>query len=333
MATLDASIRSLLKVISNIQNNGGVSIDFMKTSKPYWHICTEKFHAAYIKAKNPDGFRDMFLNFFNKHEDKFTDDVVDEDGDINDEWLKNKEVLSSKKNKKKSDDMGFSLRNINCRGEVIYFDESNDKIRNVCIPISEAYLQACSLYATKAKEGEYITLPAQLLHSLFTVMSFVVEDEDDKESIESNIKSLKEILEQLGENDDEDDGTGDTLTPLNGLFKNLAKKFNLGGDGKLDTSSIEKTVSNLLDSQSDMVNKAKKIFNTFSEKANIKEGADISSIITGVSEGLKDESLQKEIREALVDVASKVGFSVPDFNETEKSQINGSTEAEATEQE
>ena len=97
MASLDSSIRHLLKVITQIQSHGNA--DFLKTSKPYWHLCTEKFHAAYTKAKNPDGFKDMFLSFFEKHQDKFTDPVVDDEGDINDEWLKNKEVVSKKKEK------------------------------------------------------------------------------------------------------------------------------------------------------------------------------------------------------------------------------------------
>jgi len=156
MSSLDASIRNLLKVITQVQAQSTVnSGDFLKSSKPYWHLCTEKFHAAYIKAKNPDGFRDMFLNFFGKNEDNFIDDVV-ADEEINDEWLKCKDVITiNNKNKKKknSDEFSFSLRNINCRGHVIYFDENNEKIRNVCIPIGEAYIAAVKIYTDGAKKG------------------------------------------------------------------------------------------------------------------------------------------------------------------------------------
>jgi hypothetical protein len=333
MSSLDGAIRNLLKVVTQIQGQSSVnSGDFLKSSKPYWHLCTEKFHAAYIKAKNPDGFRDMFLEFFNKNTDKFVDDVVCDD-EINDEWLKNKDVITvNKKSKKKtSDEFSFSLRNINCRGHVIYFDETNEKIRNVCIPIGEAYIAAVKIYTDGAKKGEYSPLPAQLLVALFTVMSHVVEDEDDKSSVESNVKALKDIVEQLTEGNEEDDGVGDTLNPLSNVMKTIAKKFNLGSEGNFDMSSIEKMTSNLFNT--DTMDKAKGIFNKFQEKANIKEGADIGSIISGVSEALKSDDLQNEIKGALAEVASKVGFSIPEFNETEKSAINGSNDNVAAEQE
>jgi hypothetical protein len=333
MSSLDGAIRNLLKVVTQIQGQSSVnSGDFLKSSKPYWHLCTEKFHAAYIKAKNPDGFRDMFLEFFSKNTDKFVDDVVCDD-EINDEWLKNKDVITvNKKSKKKtSDEFSFSLRNINCRGHVIYFDETNEKIRNVCIPIGEAYIAAVKIYTDGAKKGEYSPLPAQLLVALFTVMSHVVEDEDDKSSVESNVKALKDIVEQLTEGNEEDDGVGDTLNPLSNVMKTIAKKFNLGSEGNFDMSSIEKMTSNLFNT--DTMDKAKGIFNKFQEKANIKEGADIGSIISGVSEALKSDDLQNEIKGALAEVASKVGFSIPEFNETEKSAINGSNDNVAAEQE
>lgn len=334
MAGLDNSIRSLLKVIGQIQNHGSMGVfDLTKSSKPYWHLCIEKFHAAYIKAKNPDGFRDMFNNFFKTHEDQFTDSILD-DGDINDEWLKNKEVLSSnKKSKKKSsDDLSFSLKNINCRGEVIYFDESNEKIRNVCIPIGEAYLAACKIYADGAKKGEYSPLPAQLLLSLFTVMKNVV-DEEYQEDITENITSLKDIIESLtGEDEDESETTtGSTLNPLTDAVKNMASKFGLGGkDGSFDPSGMEKMITGIFND--DMMNKAKSIFGKFTDKVNLSENADLGTIISNVSDAFKDTDIQNEITETLGSVAKKIGFGEIKFTEDDNKAINGEgTEADAQE--
>jgi hypothetical protein len=279
----------------------------------------------------------MFLNFLNKHKDEFTSEVVDEEsGDLNDNWIKNKEVLNQdkKKGKKKSgDDVSFSLRNINCRGEVIYFDESNEKIRNVCIPISEAYLAAVKIYIDGSKKGEYSPLPAQFLVALWSVMSHIAEDEEDKEAINSNIKSLKEIVDQLTNGDESDDETGDTLNPLTGIMNKFAKKFGLGGENGMDLASIEKTVSGLFNGENNIADKAKTIFSKFSEKANIKEGADLSTIISNVSEAMKDGDIQNEIKGALAEVASKVGFSIPEFNESEKAEINGDSKVVADDQE
>ena len=307
MTSLDSCIRGLLKVISQIQNVSSMGgMDFMKSSKPYWHICIEKFHAAYIKAKNPEGFRDMFASYFTKNLDKFKDDVIDDDGDINDEWLKNKDILVSKANKKKKtiDESSFSLRNINCRGEVIYFDESNEKIKNVSIPVSEAYLAACKIYSDGAKNGEYSPLPAQLLVALFTLMSEVC-DEKYKKQMEDNVKSLKDVVDQLTNGEETNNGMGSTLNGISGLLEQAKKK--LGIDlNNLDTNNIEKTVSGLFND--DITNKAKSIWDKFNSKVNAADAKDIGSIISSVSDAMKDGELQAELQSTLAEVASKVGF-------------------------
>ena len=319
MASLDTSIRHLLKVITQIQSHGNV--DFLKTSKPYWHLCTEKFHAAYTKAKNPDGFRDMFHSFFDKHQDKFTDSVVDEEGDINDEWLKNKEVVSKKKSKKSNDELSFSLKNINCRGEVIYFDESNEKIRNVCIPISEAYIAAVKIYVDGAKKGEYSPLPALLLHALFCVVGHIT-DENFKDDVTTNIKALKEVIDSLvsDETPSSSSGTGSTLNPISDVIKNFASKFGLNdANGNMNMGNIEKTVSNLF--SDDMTSKVKNIFTTFTDKVKIDGNADIGTIMANVTEAMKDPELQSSLKETIADVAAKVGFGEIKISEEDNQKI------------
>ena len=305
MSGLDSSIKNLIRVITQIQNHGG-GFDFSgKSSKPYWNLCLEKFHAAYLKAKNPDGFKDMFETFFTKNIEKFTSPVVDDEGDINDEWLKNKDIMAPKNAKKKKtiDEGAFSLRNISCRGEVIYFDESNEKIRNVCIPISEAYLGACKIYATGAKNGEYSPLPAQLLLALYTVMTEVCDDEY-KEEMTSNVKSLKEVVEQLTNGEEEDTTRGDTLNPLSSLISTFGKKFGMGD--KMDLTNIEKTVGGLFND--DMVSKAKGIWSEFNSKVNVGDSSDLGSIINNVSEVMKDEGLQNKLKEGIAEIASNLGI-------------------------
>jgi hypothetical protein len=320
MASLDSGIRNLLKVISQIQNVSSIGgMDFMKSSKPYWHICTEKFHAAYIKAKNPEGFRDMFLSFFEKNLKKFSDDVIDDDGDINDEWLKNKDILTTKMNKKKKtiDESSFSLRNINCRGEVIYFDETNEKIKNVSIPISEAYLSACKIYSDGAKRGEYSPLPAQLLVALFTLMSEVC-DEQYKEQMEKNVKALKDVVEQLTNGEDTNNGMGSTLNGIGGLLEQAKKKLGLDLNN-LDSGNIEKTVSGLF--SDDITSKAKSIWDKFNSKVNASDAKDISSIISSVSDAMKDGELQAELQSTLAEVASKVGFGGINISKEDQDKI------------
>ena len=320
MESLDTSIRSLLKVIAQIQNvSSAKNGNFLGNgSKPYWHICVEKFHAAYIKAKNPDGFRDMFSSFFEKHRDMFIEEVINEEGDINDEWLKNKEILSTSSKKKKSNDEGvFSLKNINCRGEVIYFDETNEKIKNVSIPISEAYLAACKIYSDGAKRGEYSPLPAQLLVAFFTLIAEVCPDKY-KSKVEKNVKELKDVVEQLT-NGDEQTTTGSTLDGIGSILKKAQESLNLNL-GDINTSNIEEKVSTLLDPN--ITGKFKTMWDRFNQKVNLKEGADLGSIISNVSDAMKDKDLQSELQNTIAEVASKVGFGGINFSKEDEQVIS-----------
>jgi hypothetical protein len=333
-SSLDSSIKGLLKVISSISNNGKLgSMDFMKTSKPYWNLCCDKFHAAYIKARNPEGFRDMFYSFFDSHRDQFTEDVVSE-GEINDEWLKNKEVLplpggGAGKKKKSADEFGFSLKSISCRGEIIYFDASNEKIRNVSIPITEAYLAACKIYVDGAKSGEYSPLPAQLLFNLFLVMYHVC-DTEDQETMKANCHSLKEIVDSLTSEDEVNDGTGSTLEPIKGMMKTLADKFGLSGEaGKLmEGDGIQKAISGIFSEE--VTGKMKNMWSTFQEKVKIEETKDIGALISNIGEAIKDPSLQSSLQEGISTIASAVGMT-PSFelSEADKAKVAPSAESSA----
>ena len=260
----------------------------------------------------------MFLSFFDKHRDKFTKPVIDDEGDINDEWLKNKDILStSSKKKKSSDDNSFSLRNINCRGEIIYFDETNEKIKNVSIPISEAYLSACKIYSDGAKRGEYSPLPAQLLVSLFTLMNEVCP-EKHKDNVSNNVKELKDVVDQLT-NGEDTSTTGSTLDGLGSILKKAQQSLNLNL-GDINASNIEEKVSSILDPN--ITGKFKTMWDRFNEKVNLKDGADLGSIISNVSDAMKDKDLQSELQTTIAEVASKVGFGEIKFTKEDEQVIS-----------
>lgn len=331
-STLDSSIRGLLKVITSIGNNGKMgSIDFLKSSKPYWNLCCDKFHAAYVKARNPEGFRDMFYNFYDKNRDMFTNDVVS-DGEINDEWLKNKEVLplpgsSSKSKKKTADEFGFSLKSISCRGEIIYFDETNEKIRNVSIPITEAYLAACKIYVDGAKTGEYSPLPAQLLYNLYQI-GYHVCDTEDQAALQANVVSLKEIVDSLSSEDDAS-GEGSTLEPIKGMMKTLASKFGLNGDPSklMEGDGIQKAISGFFSDE--VTGKMKGMWNAFQDKVKIDDTKDISSLISNIGEAIKDPSLQSTIQEGITTIASAVGMPSGAFDLSAEDQAKVAPSSES----
>ena len=335
---LDVSIKGLLKVISQIENHSGFKgMDFLKSSKPYWNLCCDKFNAAYAKARNPEGFRDMFYNYYDKNRVKFITEVV-EDGEINDEWLKNKEVLplpntasGAKKKKRSDDEFGFSLRSISCRGEIIYFDETNDKIRNVCIPIGEAYLASCKIYVDGAKNGEYSPLPAQILFHLYSVISEVC-DEEDQTVMTSNVKALKEIVDSLTSDDSADNGEGTTLDPIKGVMKKLMGTFgNSGGDMSklLEGEGLTKMVSSLFNDE--VSGKIKNVWNTFTDKVKVEDTQDIGALINNVSEAMKDQTLQNTLKETIASVASATGLGAGAFNLSaeEKEQMAPSADVSA----
>ena len=335
-STLDSAIRGLLRVITSIGNNGKIgSMDFLKSSKPYWNLCCDKFHAAYIKARNPEGFRDMFYNFYDKQRENFTADVVS-DGEINDEWLKHKEVLplpgasTSSKKKKSADEFGFSLKSIACRGEIIYFDETNEKIRNVSIPITEAYLAACKIYVDGAKSGEYSPLPAQLLHYLYQI-AFHVCDTEDQDTMKSNVASLKEIVDSLT-SEEETSGEGATLDPIKGMMKTLASKFGLNGGeaGKLmEGDGIQKAISGIFSDE--VTGKMKNMWSTFQDKVKIDETKDIGALISNIGEAIKDPSIQSTIQEGITTIATAVGMpsGAFDLSASDQAKVTPSAEVSA----
>jgi hypothetical protein len=332
---LDTSIKGLLKTISQIENHGGFKgMDFLKSSKPYWNLCCDKFHAAYAKARNPEGFRDMFYNFYDKKRVEFTQEIV-EDGEINDEWMKNKEVLpipgaSTNRKKKRSDDeFGFSLKSISCRGEIIYFDETNDKIRNVCIPIGEAYLSACKIYVDGAKNGEYSPLPAQLLFQLYSLIAEVC-DVEDQEIMTTNVKSLKEIVDSLTSDESVNNGEGSTLEPIKGMMQKLMGTMGAGGGDAaklLEGGGIEKMVSSLFSEE--VSGKIKNVWTNFTDKVKPGETTDIGTLISNVSDAMKDEGLQNSIKETIASVASATGFSPFEISKEDKEKISPSSETVA----
>ena len=330
-STLDSSIKGLLKTITSIGNHGKIgSMDFLKTSKPYWNLCCDKFHAAYVKARNPDGFRDMFYNFYDNNRERFIEDVVC-DGEINDEWLKNKEVKtsSSSKKKKTSDEFGFSLKSIACRGEIIYFDESNEKIRNVSIPITEAYLAACKIYVDGAKSGEYSPLPAQLLYFLYQIIYHVC-DTDDQDIMKSNVTSLKEIVASLTSEDGTDSGEGATLEPIKGMMKSLASKFGMNGDASkfLEGDGIQKAISGIFSEE--VTGKMKNMWSTFQEKVKIDDSKDIGALISNIGEAIKDPSLQSTLQEGITTIASAVGMPTGAFDISPEDQAKVTPSAETS---
>jgi hypothetical protein len=125
-----------------------------------------------------------------------------------------------------------------------------------------------------------------------------------KESVENNIKELKDVVEQLT-NGDDTSTTGSTLDGLGSILKKAQQSLNLNL-GDINASNIEEKVSSIMDPA--ITGKFKTMWDRFNEKVNLKDGADIGSIITNVSEAMKDKDLQNELQTTIAEVASKVGF-------------------------
>jgi uncharacterized protein YjgD (DUF1641 family) len=288
-------------------------------SEPYWVICLGKFHAAYLKANSPDGFKPMFRTFYEAQRESFKEYII-EDKHVYDEWLKVKETLpgpgkakssnrrSSKSNRarKSNDDDCSWTPSATCKGHVVYFNTENEKLRAVSIPLTEAYLQACKHYSELSKEkGVCSPLPATILYSLYTAISYV-KDPEDQDVFDENISNLRDIVESLTP---EDSGTeGSTLDPLKGMMKALAKNSGFSSVNGADESQINNVLGSLFNSETS--SKITNVVKTVTEQISTTNSNNVSDVIGQIGSLLQNPTLSDMVKDT-VESAQRLENSIP----------------------
>jgi hypothetical protein len=310
------AVSGLLKTLKNTHEvTQNKSVLSFASSESNWSICNGKFRTTFISVNKPDNFKPIFRTFYNEFRADLIVPILD-DGAVCDDWLKDQKIINMpwmKKSGKKStrirsdDDFSWSTET-NLKGVVIYFDKSDEKMKRIAIPLTEAYCCAVKHFKKEStkKEAVYISLPASILFHLYACVYHVAK-KDDKEAIKANMISMKEIVDSLtpeGSNDKE----GSTLNPMKDLVRGLAKTMG----GGVDSEKISGMLTSMFSEEASK--KMSEIVKNVSEKVgNIsgKDGnTDITAMMSSVGKILMEPTAQDLLR-STIEEAGKLNDSIP----------------------
>lgn len=313
----DVAVKKLLRTMQDVHEaTDKTSPMNFNRADPYWVICLGKFHAAYLKANNPDGFKPMFRQFYETHRNSIMEQII-EDNQVYDDWIKTKEVFpapgksiqksgKNHRSRKHNDDTASWNPHASCKGLVIYFDSHNEKLRAVSIPLSEAYLQACKHYAELSKDkGVCSPFPATILYSFYAAMSAVC-DPTDLEILTENVESLKDVVDSLTP---ESTGTeGSTLEPLKDMMKALAKSSGIPGMNAGDDSQINSALGTLFSAETS--DKISNVVRSVTEQISTKGGDNVGDVVSQIGQLLQNPTLTDMVKDT-VDSAQRLQDSIP----------------------
>lgn len=298
----DHHLVSLLKLSLKIHDRMGY-----RSEKP-WKVCVSKFMSAYVKAQNPPGFHDMFIDFFAKHKKNISvrlfQSTEDDDITVHDDWIKNEDIHPGPGEKKKSVRLGgkksgdWGPSDLKCQGYVIYFDNKNPKHATYSIPISEIYVCATKLYK-KERERDPATgkFPASVLLHIYSI--FLEVAPCDKKLFQQNIDDITEFLENISSSEEPSDGVGSGFNSLTDMFQRVVKATGIGQEGgTADENGIKKIIDNVLESKTlenvgKVVEEVTKSFTT----ANSKNSSGFSGVLNSLGQALQSGGVHEAVEE------------------------------------
>ena len=85
---IDDAIKNLIESMIKIQDK----YVEVKKGTPHWSVCLSKFQTSYLKAKNPEGFVEMFQQFHNSFRKQYCIEIFVKDKndelEVNDDFFR-----------------------------------------------------------------------------------------------------------------------------------------------------------------------------------------------------------------------------------------------------
>lgn len=273
-----------------------------------WMVWISQFYSLYIKGKNPDLFKEMFIRFYNKHQDVISTSIFEEKDDeteVNDEWLKDKKYLEGpgfKARQGPRKKKGWSPSDNRCRGKVIYFDDDNPKRIVYSIPISEIYMTATQLYEERGEEDISCTAyPAKILMCLYGIFDEILPRPNKQ--INDNLEILKDFVAQVSSRDNKDRSSGSGISGISKIMNQVMKAA--GIEGEIDGEKIARGIGNALDEKtvgniSRVIGEVTKAVNENSPEGGPKG---IEDVLGGLGKALQSNSVKEAVAETKDSVA------------------------------
>lgn len=323
---LKGSIEELFKLSKEVQD-----IIYSDTNnRPQWTACSNRLETCYHKVNNPEGFREMFQSFHNRHYLEYTKENIfvadpdnDDDFSVNDDFFNSLQVYDQSgaivsikvANENKKGKSSFKIPVL--KGPIMYYDYDDKRTMGINLPIGEIYRASINIFNKMEKEDRddisTRTLPSRILLAFFNVINSSFTNEyKNYDIVIGNIKLLNDTISQI------DDGTEEEKTsgPF-GMLKNVFKKVLptlTGGKNSLLPKDAEKMFRDIMDEKSGTLNNIGDIFSEVS--SSIEKGANeakeagkngaavsITTMLDNISNTLKSET-----------VVSKLGNIAEDLN-------------------
>lgn len=300
------NLQNLLKLGLRIKDQGST---IFKKSTPTWSIWINKIYLAFMQAGKHQAFSDMFYRFWFKYQENLSSELIDEDGNIQDNWLKVKDTLfypgdkPGDKKKKISLDDTWGKKDLRCFGIVIFFDDTNSKLNGVSIPITELYLSAIKWHKEKRdEENDARMAPALVLKYLYNCIYYSIPDETVRSVLKRNIELINELVADMAPPEGTEDAPSGALGGVGEVLKKIMKSTGIS-DGSFDSKSIGKAVSGLFNEG--MSEKIGKMMNHVMEgvdKEKLKSGEGIGDVIENIGSSFQ----KQEFKDLMSETGSEV---------------------------
>jgi hypothetical protein len=269
-------------------------------SNTLWLTRLTKVQAAYIKSKNPLGWKSMFTDFFSTHSEEIMRDVFHESG-VNDKWLKNTTNYESSSK-------GWAS-GATCKGLIIYFN-TDPKHRAVSIAISEIYAAACKVAKEKGESSvKILTYPAKLLYNFYSLISVGLDELDPaSDQINRNVTALKTFIDEMSPETESSVGSGG-----GGIADMMSAMMKSSGvdTGGVDAGSISSIIEETM--KGDSVKGITDVISKIMASMNGAEGEEQDNTPAGVMNKLSDVLGNQEIRDMLTSSAENASSVITDL--------------------
>jgi hypothetical protein len=265
-AQFDKHLKALIDLVRELHDKKyGKMSDDMQT----WMHCTSKFHASYIKSKNPPGWYGVFTSFYKENAKSFNEAVITRTADgvlVNDKWLRSSSKITGAK-----------------KGLTLYYDP---KYPVFSIPFESVYLCAKAYAQSKSENMKAQSYPLSLIYRLYALTALTCKDPSP--ILLKNVEELKQEVDDLSPVSTGGEAkTSSAMSGLNDMLQNLMKTTGVNIPG-LNAEKIRDNITGLFDAST--ANNIEDVFNEVAEK--VGNNTDPKDMMTSLSEVLKTDKVQ-----------------------------------------
>lgn len=276
ISSFEEALKELNSVIQSVAS--GASENSFAEELPRFATSSSQFMRAFNRIKDEpeavENTQNVFYETLRRFENDITSKVFDEDEQLNDNWIRNDECDAPREKSKKKSSGKISLSHLAYRGIAVYVDRSNPALRNVCLPLTEAYLTATEIYQRETQKKRISYMPYKLLKTIYECFYFAIPDsrESVKRSVKKNITYLKQFIET---------GVDESSSSKGTVFDGITKMVGKLTSSNFDLSKIKNMVNGVISSENQ--DKFTQVFNTFSENVQSSNG----DIVSGIKKSLE----------------------------------------------